>query len=232
MDFTNRNLWPLITVGDTTIYITQTLLATWVVMAILIVFAVIVRLRIRKFRGVPKGFQNVIETLVDMMRTFARETLGEGLEQWGAYFFGAFSFILLSNYISLLPFNLRSPTADLATTGALALITFALIHGLGIYNQRGKYLKSFIEPIVFFLPINLIGELAKPLSMAFRLFGNILSGVIIAGMIYNMLPLALRFVLPAITHTYFDVLVGALQTYVFTMLSMTFINQKSTNIFM
>ena len=232
MDFTNKNLMPLFTLGDTTVYLTQTLLATWVVMAILITFAIIVRIRLRKFKGVPKGFQNVIETLVDMMRKFARETLGDDLEHWGAYFFGAFSFILLSNYISLLPLNLRSPTADLATTGALALITFALIHGLGIYKQRGKYLKSYIEPIVFFLPINLIGELAKPLSMAFRLFGNILSGVIIAGMIYNMLPIALRFILPAITHTYFDVLVGALQTYVFTMLSMTFINQKSTNIFM
>ena len=232
MDFTNKNLWPFFTIGDTTIYITQTLLATWVVMAILIAFAIVVRICLRKFRSVPRGFQNVIETMVDFMRKFASDTLGEGLESWGAYFFGAFSFILISNYVSLLPFNLRSPTADLATTGALAIMTFLLIHGLGVYKQKGKYLKSYIEPIVFFLPINLIGELAKPLSMAFRLFGNILSGVIIAGMIYNMLPLALRFILPAVTHTYFDVLVGALQAYVFTMLSMTFINQKSTNIFM
>ena len=232
MDFSNRNLWPFFTIGDTTIYVTQTLVSTWVVMALLIGFAIVVRVRMRKFKSVPKGFQNVVETMVDMMRKFASDTLGEGLEAWGAYFFGAFAFILISNYISLLPFNLRSPTADLATTGALALITFFLIHGLGIYKQKSKYLRSYIEPIAFFLPINVISEIAKPLSLAFRLFGNLLSGVIIAGMIYNMLPIALRFVLPLVTHAYFDVLVGALQAYVFTMLSMTFINLKSSSIFM
>jgi len=231
MDFGNKNLRVLFSIGDTTIYLTETLLATWVVMAILCVFTVVVRVRMRKFKGVPRGFQNVIETLVEMMRNLARETLGEELEQWGGYFFGAFGFILVSNYIGLLPFNLRPPTADLATTGALAMITFVMIHGLGIYMRRGKYFRSYIEPVAFFLPINLIGELAKPLSMAFRLFGNILSGVIIAGMLYNMLPIFLRFLVPDIAHVYFDVLVGALQTYVFTMLSMTFINQKTSNIF-
>jgi F-type H+-transporting ATPase subunit a len=231
MDITNKNLWVLFTAGDTTVYVTQTLLSTWVVMACLIIFAAVVRIRLRKFRAVPKGLQNVIETLVEMMRTFARETLGEELEHWGAYFFGAFSFILFSNYIGLLPFNLRPPTADLATTGALALITFLLIHGLGLVRQKGKYIKSFVEPIAFFLPINIIGEIAKPLSLAFRLFGNILSGVIIAGMLYGMLPIALRFVLPDVAHVWFDILVGALQTYVFTTLSMTFIQQKSSDIF-
>jgi len=191
----------------------------------------VVRIRLRKFKPVPRGFQNVIETLTDMMRNFARETLGEGLDFLGGYFFGAFAFILASNYTGLLPFNLRPPTADLATTGALGLLVFILIHGTGIVRQKGKYLKSYIEPMPLFLPINLIGEIAKPLSLAFRLFGNILSGLIIAAMLYNLLPIALRFILPDVAHIYFDILVGALQTYVFTTLSMTFINIKASSIY-
>jgi F-type H+-transporting ATPase subunit a len=229
VDFTNRNLWVFFTWGDTTVYVTQTLLATWVVMAVLFGFTIYVRIRMRKFKSVPRGFQNVIEALVDIMRVFARENLGEDLENWGGYFFGAFAFILASNYSGL--FGLRPPTADLATTGALAIITFGLIHGIGIAKKKGQYLKSFTEPVLIFLPINIIGELAKPLSLAFRLFGNLLSGVIIAGMLYNLLPVALRFVLPNVAHAYFDLIVGAIQAYVFTMLSMTFVQQKSTDLF-
>lgn len=227
MDFGNKNLSVLFTWGDKTVYLTETIFATWIVMGILFIFTIFVNIRLRKFRGVPRGFQNVIEALIDMMRKFATETLGEELEQLNGYFFGAFTFILVSNYSGM--FGLRPPTSDLATTGALALITFFFIHGLGLTKQKGKYLKSYIEPVALFLPINLIGELAKPLSMAFRLFGNMLSGVIIGGMIYNMLPFVMRFMLPNIAHLYFDILVGALQSYVFVILSMTFIREKSTN---
>ena len=229
MDFGNGNLWVLFTWGDVTVYVTETLLATWIVMAVLFLATIAVRIRLRSFRSVPRGLQNGIEALVELMRGFARETMGEELESWGGYFFGAFAFILASNYSGM--FGLRPPTSDLSTTGALALITFLLIHGIGFSRQKGKYLKSYIEPAIPFLPINLIGELAKPLSLAFRLFGNILSGVIIAGMLYRMLPLAFRFLLPDVAHVYFDILVGALQSYVFTVLSMTFIRQKSSDIF-
>jgi F-type H+-transporting ATPase subunit a len=226
VDFGNKNLSVLFTWGDTTVYLTETIFATWILMGLLFIFTIFVNIRLRKFKGVPRGFQNVIEALIDMMRKFASETLGEELEQLNGYFFGAFTFILTSNYSGM--FGLRPPTSDLATTGALALITFSFIHGLGFAKQKGKYLKSYIEPVALFLPINLIGELAKPLSMAFRLFGNMLSGVIIGGMIYNMLPFVLRFMLPNVAHLYFDILVGALQSYVFVILSMTFIREKST----
>ena len=229
MDFGNQNLRVLFTWGDVTVYLTETLLATWVVMAVLTLFAVFVRIRLRSFKSVPTGFQNVIEAAVSMMRDFARDALGEELEHWGAYFFGAFTFILASNYSSM--FGLRPPTSDLSTTGALAAITFTLIHGIAISKKKGRYLKSYIEPAIPFLPINLIGELSKHVALAFRLFGNILSGVIIAGMLYRMLPMAFRILLPNVAHAYFDVLVGALQAYVFTMLSMTFVRQGSSDIF-
>lgn len=225
MDFTNKNLWVLFEWNGETVYVTQTLLSTWIVMAVLILFAVIVRVRILSFKMVPRGFQNIVEILVETMSGFAKSTMGEKLEGFGGYFFSIFAFILLSNYSGLL--GLRPPTADLATTAALALSTFVLVHATGIYMRRGEYFKEYLAPNPVFLLLNIVGELAKPVSLGFRLFGNVLGGVIIIGLVYEMLPFLLRFILPDILHVYFDVFVGALQAFIFTVLSMTFIAQKS-----
>lgn len=225
MDFNNKNLWLLFEWNGEKFYVTQSLLATWIVMATLILIAVIVRLRMRSFKSVPRGFQNAVETVVEMMSNFAKSTMGDKLEGYGGYFFSIFAFILFSNYSGLL--GLRPPTSDLATTAALAIATFVLIHFTGIRRQKGKYFKEYFSPNPILFPINLVGELSKPISLAFRLFGNLLGGVIIMGLVYEMLPLALRFVLPSVLHAYFDVFVGAMQAFVFTILSMTFISQKA-----
>jgi F-type H+-transporting ATPase subunit a len=225
LDFANKNLWLLFELGGEPIYVTQSLLATWIVMVVLIVFAVFVRLRLRKFRLIPSGFQNVVETLVETMSNFAETTMGEGLDFFGGYFFSIFAFILVSNYSGLV--GLRPPTSNLATTAALALSTFVLIHYTGIRRRGAGYFKAYFSPNPIFFPINLVSELSKPISLSFRLFGNMLGGVIIVGMIYTMLPLALRFVLPDVIHIYFDIFVGAMQSFIFTVLSMTFISQKA-----
>jgi len=207
------------------IYATETLISTWVVMGILIALAIVVRLRVSSFKGVPKGFQNIIETLVELMSGFAKDNMGAELEGLGGYFFSIFGFILLSNYSGL--FGLRPPTADLATSAALALMSFFMIHAVGLYKRRGKYFKDLLDPLPLFLPLNIISEVSKPISLAFRLFGNMLCGVIIMGLIYGMLPMALRILIPDILHVYFDIFVGALQAFIFTVLSMTFIAQKA-----
>jgi len=225
MDFTNKNLWLLFEWDGQPIYATETLISTWVVMGILIALAIVVRLRVSSFKGVPKGFQNIIETLVELMSGFAKDNMGAELEGLGGYFFSIFGFILLSNYSGL--FGLRPPTADLATTAALALMSFFMIHAVGLYKRRGKYFKDLLDPLPLFLPLNIISEVSKPISLAFRLFGNMLCGVIIMGLIYGMLPMALRILIPDILHVYFDIFVGALQAFIFTVLSMTFIAQKA-----
>jgi len=225
MDFTNKNLWLLFEWDGQPIYATETLISTWVVMGILIALAIIVRLRVSSFKGVPKGFQNIIETLVELMSGFAKDNMGAELEGLGGYFFSIFGFILLSNYSGL--FGLRPPTADLATSAALALMSFFMIHAVGLYKRRGKYFKDLLDPLPLFLPLNIISEVSKPISLAFRLFGNMLCGVIIMGLIYGMLPMALRILIPDILHVYFDIFVGALQAFIFTVLSMTFIAQKA-----
>lgn len=225
MDFSNKNLWLLFEWKGQSIYITQTLLSTWIVMAVLILIAVIVRIRVRSFKSIPGRAQNIVEALVETMSNFTKSTMGEEFEGFGGWFFGIFAFILMSNYSSL--FKLRPPTADLAVTAALALSSFLAIHITGIRRRKWGYLKSFIEPNVIFLPLNIIGEISKPISLGFRLFGNMLGSLIIVDLVYMMLPLVLQLVIPDILHAYFDIFSGALQAFIFTVLSMTFIQQKA-----
>ena len=225
MDFSNKNLGVLLKIGDDTIYFTQTHLSTWLVMGVLVVIAVAVRISMRRFREEPGGMQNVVEAVVELMSGFARSTMGGEADHFGGVYFSVFLFILLANYSSLV--GLRPPTADLSTTAALGLVTFVLIHYTGIRSMRGGYVKTFLEPYPVFLPLNIIGELSRPVSLAFRLFGNMLGGVIIVGIVYRLLPLALRFLIPHVLHAYFDIFAGALQAFIFTVLSMTFIKQKT-----
>lgn len=225
MDFTNRNHAVLFQYKGITVYLTDTLIATWAVMALLVLLAVVVRIAVTRFKSVPKGFQNVIETLVEMMSNYTVSTMGPEFVNFGGFFFSLFAFILFSNYIGLI--GLRPPTADLATTGALAIMAFLVIQGNALRMRKGKYFSDFLAPVPLFLPLNLISELSKPVSLAFRLFGNLLSGVIVIGLVYGMLPMALRFVLPSLLHAFFDVFVGALQAFIFTVLTMSFVQQKA-----
>jgi len=225
LDFSNRYHAVLFHLGDTPVYLTDTLIATWIVMGILILLAAAVRVRLHRFQDVPGAFQNLMEIAVETMENFTKTTMGPGNEAFAPYFFGVFAFILFSNYSGL--FGLRQPTADLATTGALAIMTFVLIHFRGIRKKKWGYVKEYFSPHPIMFPINFVGEISKPISLAFRLFGNMLGGVIIMSLVYGMLPLALRVILPDILHAYFDIFAGSLQAFIFTILSMTFIAEKS-----
>ena len=226
MDFSNKNIAVLFEIGGDTVYLTQTHISTWAVMGALIALAVIVRVMLPRFKPRPGAAQNIVETAVELMSSFTKSNLGEHDKKFGAIYFGIFAFILFSNLSGL--FGLRPPTADLATTSTLALITLVLIHYESAATLRMGYFKSYIRPYPVFLPINLISEISKPLSLAFRLFGNMLGGFIIIGLAYRMLPFLLRFLLPDILHAFFDIFAGSLQAFIFTMLSMVFISQKSS----
>ena len=200
--------------------------STWIVSAVLIIFAFFVRSKVKSFTDKPSGFQNVIEMAVETIRNLVRDTMGEKLEYFAGYFFSIFIFILISNYVGIL--GLRPPTTDLSTTVPLALTTFFIIHYMGMTRQKGKYFKEYLQPVFIFLPLNIIGEFARPVSLAFRLFGNILGGLIILQLMYSMLPIFARFILPLPAHGLFDLFAGALQAFVFTILSMTFIKLRAT----
>ena len=130
---------------------------------------------------------------------------------------------MLSNISGLL--GLRPPTADYGTTFALALMTFSIITFQKFKHQHvSGVLKGLCDPWPIWAPINLIGDVAIPVSMSLRLFANVLSGVVIEALVYTLIS-KFAVIWPAALHVYFDLFSGAIQTYVFCMLTMTYINQ-------
>lgn len=214
------NLWVL-NIAGIEVWITETIFNTWLIMLFLIVLAVIARIKLRSFKEIPTGFQNFIEAAVEIFGNFADNTLGEKLSYIAPWFFMVFVFVLSSSLFSI--FGIRAPTADWATTFALAFVTFLLMIFIGLKHRKGDYLKSFFVPHPIFFPLNLIGELAKPISLSFRLFGNILSGTIILTLYYALTPLFVQIGIPALLHAFFDVVFGVLQTYIFVIISLMYI---------
>jgi len=195
------------------VWLTQTIVNMYIVMAILIVFAIVVRVKIT-YTDKPTGFQNVVEMMVEMFDRLVRQAAGEKLAYLGNWFFMVFSFILLSNMGGIF---FRPPTADWAVTFPLAFVSFLLIQAMGFQHDRKGYLMSLLNPL------NIIGELARPIALSFRLFGNILAGMILMSLLYNMVPWPILIGIPVPLHAYFDLAMGALQAYIFTILSLSFI---------
>ena len=134
---------------------------------------------------------------------------------------------MFSNFSGL--FGLRPPTADYGITFPLAIITFVLIHYNELKHQKLKgVLKGLCDPWPIWAPINIIGNLAVPISLSLRLFANILSGTAIMTLIYVLLS-KIAYVWPAALHVYFDLFSGSIQTYVFCMLTMTYIRSAIGN---
>lgn len=222
MDFTDKALAKL-SIGNVDLIITQSILSMWIVCAILLIIGIVVKVKSKKFSEVPTGFQNLIEMIVEIFDDFTASIMGEKGRRFSAYFGGLFFFIMFSNISGI--FGLRPPTANYAIPLGLALMTFVMVHFNGVKSQGGlKYLKTLTEPVIALTPLNIIGELANPVSLSFRLFGNIIGGTILMGLFYSLLPIFVRVGIPAVFHFYFDVFAGVLQAFVFTMLSMVFVS--------
>lgn len=206
------------------IFIPDTIVNSWIVLIVLTIFALIVNKEIKKanVNEKPSGFLNVVEVLVEMVDGLVKSTMGSENMFFAPYILTLVLFLLLSNLIGLV--GLTPPTSDYSVTLTLALMTFFLTQYYS-FKTSGflGYFKNFTEPMAFLTPLNVIGELANPISLSFRLFGNILSGVIIMGLIYS----AAGYFAPIFTpllHGYFDVFSGVLQTFIFSMLTMIFIS--------
>lgn len=211
------------------VIITETVVNTWIIMAVLIIASLIL---VRNFEKVPKKAQNIVEIVVDLMYTLTEQGMGKDKLRFAPYVGTLFLYLLFANLWGLTGF--RAPTADTNTTFALAIITFLMIHFFGLKKKGFGYIKGFAEPVPFMLPLNIISELATPISLAFRLFGNIVGGVIIMSLIYGALstlsvkvglPIPIfEAVIPSIPHMYFDVFAGVLQSFIFVMLTMVFVS--------
>lgn len=200
--------------------ISETVFNTWIIMAIIMIF---VLFAVRNFKTVPTGMQNFVEMLVDTINGLVKQTMGEKNMNFAPYMGTLLIFIGFANISGLV--TLRPPTADINTTLALSLMTFFMIHLFGFKNNGPKYIKSTLfEPMWMLAPLNLMGELATPISLGFRLFGNVLGGMIIMSLLYSALSFWAVIPLPAVLHVYFDLFSGLLQSFIFTMLTMVFVS--------
>ncbi len=191
---------------------------TWLVMVILIVVAFLAS---RSINLVPTGLQNFMETVVTGVEGLIEDTMGE---EGKAYFplIATFAlFILVSNLIALVP-GLYPPTANLNTNAALALTVFVMTHVIGFKKHGPAYLKHFMGPILWLAPlifiIEIIGHLARPLSLSLRLFGNMYGHEIVLMIFLALVPLFLP-----IPMMLMGVLIAFIQTFVFTLLAMIYI---------
>lgn len=207
-----------------TLSINTTMISTVIVCIVLIGLMLIARHEIMKDYDEPNAIQNAVEMIVEMLDGMVEGMMGKHAGSYKNYVETLMAFILLSNISGL--FGLRAPTADFGTTFALALITFVMIEYAWIKSKGIRFVKDLFEPFPIFLPVNIISEFSTPVSMSLRLFGNVLAGTIMMGLWYGLLPWFTKIGIPAFLHTYFDLFSGAIQTYVFGMLTMTFITDK------
>ena len=221
--------------------VTETVVNTWIVMALIVGLCLFLTHGMQVHARTKR--QVVAEYLVGMVRNMVKNNMGERFMQYVPFIGALFSLAMLSSLISMV--GLFSPTGDLSTCVGWALLVFVVITYYKIKTQHiGGYLKGFTQPVFIMTPLNMISEVATPISMAFRLFGNIASGSVVTLLLYGglaalssgilgLIPGAVGEVLsmipifqlgiPAILSIYFDLFTSVLQAFIFCMLTMMYI---------
>ena len=217
------SLWPErvdvfgLSLSKTTIY-------TWIAMALLIIAALIIRFTIlRRFEDIPKGAQNVMEFIVEGVQKYTNAQAHGTGEILCSYILSIASLMVMSAFLELL--RLRPPMADITMTFSMALMTFILINAYGIKRKgaRGR-IKSLASPTPVVFIFRVISEIAIPISMACRLFGNMLGGMIVIDMLYMALG-SNAVGIPSVLGLYFNVFHPLMQAFIFVTLTLTFINE-------
>jgi len=205
--------------GFNLVFNVETIIMTWIVMGVLIFFGF---LATRKMHFLPNPFQVVGEFLVGGFYNLTKDALDEEMaKKYFPLICGLFMFLLLSNWLGIIP-KLSEPTKDLNTPLGFGIMGFFIAHHAGIKTKGVKnYLNEYFQPIFFMAPLNVIGELAKVVSISFRLYGNILGGsiiiLIVSHLVYGLL-------LPPFLICFFGLFVGSIQAFVFTMLTVVYIS--------
>jgi len=217
------SLWPE-RVDVLGVSLSITVIYTWVAMALLIVAALILRLVVvNRFEDLPIGAQNVIETIVETVGKYTdAQAHGTG-EFLCSYILSIASLMLMCAFLEL--FRLRPPTADITMTFALAFMTFVFINVYGV-RKKGSLgrIKSLASPTPVVFVFRVISEIAIPVSMACRLFGNMLGGMIVIDLLYMALG-SNAVGIPSVAGLYFNIFHPMMQTFIFVTLTLTFINE-------
>lgn len=222
--------------------VTETIRNMWVIMAIIVVVCIYLThdLKVRP----TKKRQIIAEKLVEMLSGFVNDTMGSSNEKYIPYIGTLFTLSIAGSLSSL--FGVRPYTADLSVTLGWALVTFMMVQITSVKTKGvGGWLKGFLEPVPFLLPLNIVSEVANPISMSFRHFGNIAAGMVITSLLYSALAALSSVVLgfipnaflnsipifqlgvPALLSIYFDLFTSFLQAYIITMLTMVFVSSAS-----
>jgi len=197
----------------------EVILMTWIVFVLLIIFGIATS---RKRGLLPGPMQVLGELFVEQFYNLTEDALDKEMaKKYGPLVCALFMFLVLSNWLGIIP-HLEEPTKDLNTPLSLGLMGFVIAHYAGIKTKGFKaYAKEYFEPMFFMMPLNVIGELAKIVSISFRLFGNIMGGSII---ILVVSYLTYSVILPPFLNAFFGLFVGTIQAFVFTMLTVVYIS--------
>lgn len=195
--------------------ITSPVVVTWAIMATLALFSI---LATRKLSRTPSAFQTVLEMIVEAIDSQIQDTMRAPPARYRPLIGTLFLYILFANWSSLLP-GIEPPTAHIETDAAMAVIVFgaAVYYGISALGVVG-YLKTFVQPSFVMMPLNIAETFTRTFSMTVRLFGNVMSGVFIIGVVLSLAGLFVPIPLMAL-----DLLTGTIQAYIFTVLSMVFI---------
>lgn len=178
-----------------------------------------------KWKETPGRFQLLVELGIDKLRGYCRSNChnaGDAIAPWVL----AMALIISANCLIEF-FSFEPPTADLSMTLTLGILTFLLINVMGVrYKKIGGRLKYYIQPTPIVAPFKILGDLAVPISLGCRLYGNVLSGVIIMGMIYTAMG-KLAVIVPAALSIYFTLFHALIQTYIFVTLTLNFVNEAT-----
>jgi F-type H+-transporting ATPase subunit a len=207
----------------------QVLLTSWLVFTIIVVLAFLGNSNLKV--NSPEGLQNLTEYITEFIRDLAKTQIGEEeYIQWVPFLGTIFLFIFVSNWSgALLPWRLielpngelAAPTNDINTTVALALLTSVAYFYAGLRKKGIGYFKRYIEPAPFLLPINILEDFTKPLSLSFRLFGNILADELVVGVLIALVPLVVPIPLMLL-----GLFTSAIQALVFATLAGAYIGES------
>jgi F-type H+-transporting ATPase subunit a len=200
----------------------EPIVMSWIVIAALLAFGIFA---VRKRDLIPRRIQIIGELIVGQIYQLTEDAMDkEKADKFAPLVVALFLFLAVSNWLGIIPF-LEEPTKDLNTPLALGIMGFVLAHYVGITSKGLKaYLSEYFEPFFIMMPLNLIGELAKIVSISFRLFGNIMGGSIIILVVSH---LTFSVVLPPFLNAFFGLFVGTIQAFVFTMLTIVYISVQT-----
>jgi len=202
-------------IGDFTL--NATIVFTWIVMGLLVITAWFVTRRLSIEPPISR-WQNLLEIIVTYIREQIREITVQQPDRYLPFLGTLFLFIAVSNILAIVP-GYSPPTGSLSTTAALAICVFLAVPVYGI-TQHGLigYLRHYSQPTVFMIPFHIINELSRTLSMAVRLFGNIMSGSMILAILLSITPLFVPIVMEVL-----GMLIGLVQAYIFAVLATVYI---------